>query len=116
MRNNLYWSLKVSILGPLLFNNFLNDLFLAVTHSHLSNYADDNTLDSFGSSINNVNSKLRIDLAQVIEWFNGNCMVLNAGKFHNLFLRKDSIYVKFYFNGNTYVNSKEEKNISYYHR
>ena len=33
-----------SILGPLLFNIFLNDLFLFVENSDLSNYADDNTL------------------------------------------------------------------------
>ena len=33
-----------SILGPLLFNIFLNDLFLLVKNSELSNYADDNTL------------------------------------------------------------------------
>ena len=33
-----------SILGPLLFNIFLNDLFLFVENSDLSNYANDNTL------------------------------------------------------------------------
>ena len=35
-----------SILGPLLFNTFLNDLFLFVEKSDLSNYADDYTLYS----------------------------------------------------------------------
>ena len=33
-----------SILGPLLFNIFLNDLFLFVENSDLSKYADDKTL------------------------------------------------------------------------
>ena len=32
-----------SILGPLLFNIFLSDIFLFVENSYLSNYADDNT-------------------------------------------------------------------------
>ena len=32
-----------SILGPLLFNIFVNDLLLSVSTSNLSNYADDNT-------------------------------------------------------------------------
>ena len=33
-----------SLLGPLLFNIFLNDFFLFIWNSSLSNYADDNTL------------------------------------------------------------------------
>ena len=33
-----------SILGPLLFNIFLNDIFLFVSKCQLCNYADDNTL------------------------------------------------------------------------
>ena len=34
-----------SILSPTLFNIFLNDLFLCLTKSELSNFADDNTLE-----------------------------------------------------------------------
>ena len=37
-----------SILAPLLFNIFINDLFLFVPSSNLSNYADDNTLYASG--------------------------------------------------------------------
>ena len=44
-----------SILGPLLFNIFLNDLFLFVENSELSNYADDNTLYSSGNGLEKVN-------------------------------------------------------------
>ena len=40
-----------SILGPLLFNIFLNDLFLFVENSDLSNYADGNTLYSSGNDL-----------------------------------------------------------------
>ena len=58
-----------SILGILLFNIFLNDLFLVVTHSHLNGYVDDITLHCFGTNINQVSDKLKIDLAQVMEWF-----------------------------------------------
>ena len=37
-----------SILGPVLFKIFISDLFRFVWDSHLSNYADDNTLYAFG--------------------------------------------------------------------
>ena len=33
-----------SILGPILFNIFLNDLFLCIKKSDLNNFADDNTI------------------------------------------------------------------------
>ena len=39
---------QVSILRPLLFNVFINDIFYFIKHSSLYNYADDNTL-SFSS-------------------------------------------------------------------
>ena len=35
-----------SILGPLLFNIFINDLFFVITLSEVCNFADDNTLYS----------------------------------------------------------------------
>ena len=40
------WVLQGSILGLLLFNIFLNDPFLFIENSDLSNYVDDNTLYS----------------------------------------------------------------------
>ena len=43
-----------SILGPLLFNIFINDLFVFVSSSNLSNYADDNTLYASGFDLEDV--------------------------------------------------------------
>ena len=43
-----------SILSPLPFNIFLNDLFLFVENSDLSNYADDNMLYSSGNDLEKV--------------------------------------------------------------
>ena len=64
-----------SILGPLPFNIFLNDLFLFISNSSLSNYADDYTLYTFGDNLKKINDNLR-------NIFHENYMVLNAGKCH----------------------------------
>ena len=37
-----------SILGPLLFNIFINDVFMIFEQSDIRNFADDNTLYSYG--------------------------------------------------------------------
>ena len=64
-----------SILGPLPFNIFLNNLFLFISNSSLSNYADDYTLYTFGDNLKKINDNLR-------NIFYENYMVLNAGKCH----------------------------------
>ena len=48
-----------SILGPQLFNICLNDLFLFVSNASLSNYADDNTLYTFGDNLKKIKDNLR---------------------------------------------------------
>ena len=72
-----------SILGPLLFNIFINDLFYIV--NDISNFADDNTLFSVGSSIDDVNSNLISKLCLVLDWFKYNSMVANPSKFQLIF-------------------------------
>ena len=66
-----------SILGPLLFNIFLNDLFLFVENSELSNYADGNTLYSSGNGLEKLKLTLRQDFEIITKRFYENYMVLN---------------------------------------
>ena len=61
-----------SILGHLLFNIFLNDLVLFISHSSLRNYADGNTLYTFEDNLKKIKDNLR----------NSFDTVLNAGKCH----------------------------------
>ena len=80
--------LQGSILGSLLFNIFVNYLFLFVSSPNLSNYADDNTLHTSGYNLKEVNEVLLNDLNKVTEWLFENYMVLNAGKCHFMCLGK----------------------------
>ena len=74
-----------SILGPLLFNIFMNDLFLFIDKkSDLYNYADDNFLARIGQTSAEVISSLACDGNASIEWFANNGMQANPTKFQFL--------------------------------
>ena len=69
-----------SILGPLLFNIYLNDLLFLDIESDLCNFADDNTLHVCDLSLNTVVDKLETSAKSVINWFEYNYMKLNESK------------------------------------
>ena len=75
-----------SLLGPLLFNIFINDLFLFIRKSGVCNFADDNTLYSVGKNVENVISDLKTDLVGVMEWFKINSLKAHPGKFQFMVL------------------------------
>ena len=69
-----------SILGPLLFNIFFNDIFLFVERSTICNYADDNTLFSCEKNFDIVYENLRWDFSILKKWYFDNFLVLNPDK------------------------------------
>ena len=75
-----------SVLGPLLFNFFINDLFLNNLDSEICNFADDNTLYSCGHDLQEIVTNLEDDLSKLLEWFKSNGMVANPKKFQLMFL------------------------------
>ena len=54
-----------SILGPFLFNFFINDLFLFVSNSYVNNCANDNSLYASGFNLEEVKNIWRIDFDAV---------------------------------------------------
>ena len=68
-----------SILGPLVFNIYLNDLFYFVD-SKICNYADDNTIFAASHDPNEIKSQLQQSLKCISEWFQINYFVLNLDK------------------------------------
>ena len=70
-----------SILGPLLFNVFINDIFYFIDHGTLYNYADNNTLSFSWPDFDRLIQVLLSESLILIKWFHDNCMQANPDKF-----------------------------------
>ena len=70
-----------SILGPLLFNVFLNDIFYFVLKCIIYNYADDNTVAYIHKDLNTLKLVLENESLNLISWFEDNFMKANPDKF-----------------------------------
>ena len=75
-----------SILGPLLFNIFLNDIFYFINNTKIANYADDNTTYSMDENVPNLLSILENETTALLEWFKANEMKSNEDKCHLLII------------------------------
>ena len=71
-----------SVLGPLLFNISINDLFFFVENSQVCNYADDNSLTVVDVDLDKIIGRLKTDIDILDIWFNSNDMLLNEDKCH----------------------------------
>jgi len=71
-----------SILGPLLFSIYINDLPLSISQSHVhcSLFADDTTLDVSSPKSSIITSSLQKALDDVCKWCRENSMILNPSK------------------------------------
>ena len=58
-----------SILGPLLFNIFINDLFLFIEKTNICNFADDNTIYGYNNNLQTILKYLKHDMINVLKWF-----------------------------------------------
>ena len=78
-----------SVLGPILFNFYINDLFLFIKEATLHNYADDNTLAYFSKSMPDLVNTLEKETGVALSWLENNEMIANPEKFHAILLRKN---------------------------
>ena len=83
-----------SILGPLFFNIYLNDLFYFVD-SKICNYADDNTIFAASHDPNEIKSQLQQSLKCISEWFQINYFVLNLDKCKLLLIHHRNLDLNF---------------------
>ena len=76
------------ILGPLLFNIFINDLFFFVLKYDICNFADDKTMYSCNKLLSKILANLQFDLMNVLMRFTVNSLSPNPGKFQYMILGK----------------------------
>ena len=96
------------ILRPLLFNIFINNLFLNVIKSEVRNFADDSTLYSFDKKLDTIFSNLKYDLENVPSWFQANSLKANPSKFQFMILGdKQNTSLVVDINGKKINNSRE---------
>ena len=77
-----------SILGPLLFTIYVNDLPQSVVHGKIKQYADDTTLYTVSDNITDLSNSLSMDLAGVTEWVEQNGLQLNQAKTQMILLSR----------------------------
>ena len=73
-----------SVLGPLLFNIDMINLFYKCEDSSVASYADDTTPNSCATDIPSLPLKVQASATKLFRWFKHNHLKANAGKSHIL--------------------------------
>ena len=77
-----------SILGPILFNIFVNNLLPFIKETDVCDFADHTTLYKCGTDLD-IAPKLEMDVNIAIKWLNNNGTVPNPRKFQLMFLARN---------------------------
>ena len=83
-----------SILGPLLFLIYLNDLHKAVHNSTTYHFADDTELTCWDTDTKRLRNKLNADLRNIFTWLCANRLSLNTLKTEFIIFRPSGMYIK----------------------
>ena len=73
-----------SVLGPLLFNIYINDMIYVIEETDICNFADDTTLYACDHNLAKLIKRLENDTNKILDWFCKNYMKLNEDKCHIL--------------------------------
>ena len=93
-----------SILGPLLFNIFINDMFYFIKATKIANYADDNTVYTVDKNIQNLLQTLENETNLILDWFRKNEMKPNDDKCHLIVCNQEKLFVTL---GNESIDSTD---------
>ena len=99
-----------SILGPILFNVFINDLLLFIKERDICNFVDDTVLYAYEKELDTISFKLEIETNTAIQWLKDNEMVANPSNFQPMFLSKfEHIEKNMSFDGKTIKSSDKDE-------
>ena len=84
-----------SILGPLLFLLYINDLPQLCNYSKCLMYADDTVLFLSDSNHDTINSKLSSDLQSLHKWLNDNYLTINVTKTKCMYFHSSRKHLSF---------------------
>ena len=83
-----------SILGPLLFNIYMNDIFWFTSDVQIANYADDTTPYAVSNDVDSLLDILQKNTELLMQWLNENYMKSNNDKCHLLVTSPDDCSVQ----------------------
>ena len=87
---------NVSILGPILFDIFINNLLLWISNSEVLSFVDDNTIRAAtiwaaASTIEELSTTVEKESQAANVWFKLNKMFVNLDKFHAIIVKRNNI-------------------------
>ena len=108
-----------SVLGPLLFLLYINDLNTAINYSSVYHFADDTNLLNINTSPKQLQKQLNIDLTLLYKWLLANKISLNCTKMELIFFHRPGHPITDYsfnikINGHKIIPSKYIKYLGIY--
>ena len=82
------------LLGPLLFNIYICDLFIENSDIDIANYADDNTPHACSSDLDSAIFKFQKNTEIIFRWFYNNNLISNAEKSHLIVSTKKNLEIQ----------------------
>ena len=96
------------ILGSLLFNLSINDLFFFILIASVHNFADDNTLSAYPENVSKLINILQSDSVVITGWFKKNQVIVNPDKFQVIIKHKKKGDLT---NENVIIDNKQIKTV-----